>query len=185
MPDIEVEGYKVFRGPSCELDCTHFILKMEAAMSSEMMVSYHIISRCQYAEDQDLNLHSRENLKSRKTWTDRGGNKFWNILGVREQTVTIHWSELLYWFDRPHFQISTCRPVISYWDFVGYPSVSSYKCRYTVRRNLGIFQLSSLRVTFGRSECTQKTCMFNKLELFGNDNVCTIAFRPPTMNVNV
>jgi len=32
---------------------------------SEMLLSYHIITRCHNLEDNDMNLHRRENLKSR------------------------------------------------------------------------------------------------------------------------
>jgi hypothetical protein len=42
----------------------YFTLKMEAARSSETLVSYHIIARCQHPEDNDFNLHRRETLKS-------------------------------------------------------------------------------------------------------------------------
>jgi hypothetical protein len=41
----------------------HFTLKMEAARSSETLVSYHITTRRQDSEDLDLNLHRRENTK--------------------------------------------------------------------------------------------------------------------------
>jgi hypothetical protein len=40
-------------------------LKMEAARSSEMLVSYHITTQCYDTADLDLNLHRREELNSR------------------------------------------------------------------------------------------------------------------------
>jgi len=41
----------------------HFTPKMEAACSSETLVSYRIITRCQNPEDRDLN-HRRGNVTS-------------------------------------------------------------------------------------------------------------------------
>jgi hypothetical protein len=41
----------------------HHNLKIEAEMSSELLVSYHITTRRQKPEDHDLNLHRRQNLK--------------------------------------------------------------------------------------------------------------------------
>jgi hypothetical protein len=43
----------------------HNPVKMEAARSFETLVSYNITTRRHKPEDFDLNLHSRENLKSR------------------------------------------------------------------------------------------------------------------------
>jgi len=39
-------------------------MKMEAAGSSETLVSYYIATWCQNPEDNDFGLHRRENLKS-------------------------------------------------------------------------------------------------------------------------
>jgi len=41
-------------------------LKLEAAIFSETLVTYRNTTRRQNPEDLDLNLHRRENLKSRK-----------------------------------------------------------------------------------------------------------------------
>jgi len=38
-------------------------LKMETVWSSKMLVSYHIITLCNYPEDHDLNFHCHENPK--------------------------------------------------------------------------------------------------------------------------
>jgi hypothetical protein len=40
-------------------------MKMEAARSSKRLVSYHIITQCHRPKELGLNLHRRENLKSR------------------------------------------------------------------------------------------------------------------------
>jgi len=47
-----------------------FRAKMEAARSYELLVSYHITIRCHNPEDDNLNLHQCENLKSNETLLD-------------------------------------------------------------------------------------------------------------------
>jgi len=48
-----------------EFIANNFTLKLEAALSSETVVSYHNTTWRHNLEDLDLNLHSPENLKSR------------------------------------------------------------------------------------------------------------------------
>jgi hypothetical protein len=50
---------------SYRITTRHHNLKMEAARSSETLVSYRITAQRHNSEDHDLKLHSRENLKSR------------------------------------------------------------------------------------------------------------------------
>jgi len=60
-----------------------FTLKMDAARSSEKLVSYHIATRCQNPEVRDLNLHHRENLKSLSIFffcSDRVLKNFFGLL---------------------------------------------------------------------------------------------------------
>jgi len=56
-----VAGNQCFTG-SCCLHL-HFTLKVEAARSSEMLISYHITRKNHNPEDYDLNIHSYENPK--------------------------------------------------------------------------------------------------------------------------
>jgi hypothetical protein len=58
----DVVGYQCFRG-SCWGGGIHFTLQMEAAWSSETLVSY-IIIWCHNTKNHDVNLHCHENLKS-------------------------------------------------------------------------------------------------------------------------
>jgi len=57
-PSYSVYFYAPFLGP------IHFTLKMKATLSSETLVTYHIITRNR--EHHGLNRHRRENHKSRK-----------------------------------------------------------------------------------------------------------------------
>jgi len=59
-PCSVVVGYQPFRG----LCCLHFRVKMEAAQTSETLVSNHNTISCDNPEDDDLNLHHHESLKS-------------------------------------------------------------------------------------------------------------------------
>jgi len=45
-------GYQCFRVPCCLH--LHFTLKMEAAQSAEMLVTYHIMTQCHNPEDSNL-----------------------------------------------------------------------------------------------------------------------------------
>jgi histidinol phosphatase-like enzyme len=47
-------------------EVTHLTLKMEAVLSSEKLVSYHITTCYHYPEDYILSLHHPEILKSAK-----------------------------------------------------------------------------------------------------------------------
>jgi hypothetical protein len=63
IPCSVAVGYQSFGGTCClHLQCE---VNMEADMSSETMVSYSKITRRHNSEDLDLNLHRRENIKSR------------------------------------------------------------------------------------------------------------------------
>jgi hypothetical protein len=57
-------GYRRFSGQFC----LHFILMMEAASSTETSASYHITIMLHNPDNHDLNLHLREDLKSRKNF---------------------------------------------------------------------------------------------------------------------
>jgi hypothetical protein len=65
MPEDHVAS--TFRVKSLHVleDHAKFTLKNEAASSSETLVSYHNTRRRHSPEDLNLNLHRRENLKSR------------------------------------------------------------------------------------------------------------------------
>jgi len=51
-----------------------FRVKMEAAKPSETLVSHHVAISCHNPEDIDLNLHRRENVKSRHLSNWRGNS---------------------------------------------------------------------------------------------------------------
>jgi len=65
MPCSDVVGCQHFGGPCC----FYLTLKMETAISSESLISYHITTWHHNPEDHNLNLYCHENLKS---WTTDG-----------------------------------------------------------------------------------------------------------------
>jgi hypothetical protein len=60
-----VGSYFLLLHPDPLAAITHFTLKMDVAMSSETLVSYHNTTRRHNTEDLDLNYYRRENLKLR------------------------------------------------------------------------------------------------------------------------
>jgi len=64
VPFDDAVGYHRLEGPCC-LHLQGEMMKMEAARSPEMSVSYHVHSRCHNPGDHDMNLCRRENLKTR------------------------------------------------------------------------------------------------------------------------
>jgi hypothetical protein len=70
-PLSDLVEYKRVGGNSC---IHYFTLKMATALSSEMLVPYHITTRYHNPEDSDVSRHHRENFKSRFTEVLSKGN---------------------------------------------------------------------------------------------------------------